>query len=67
MPREKGKRFLVVRYDVTGWSEHEINNLAGEAIVQGEANKEDPERYHRDAASVTASVEDDAGYKVRDV
>jgi hypothetical protein len=36
-------QILIVAYDVTGLTEDEIDYLAGEAIVQGEASDADPE------------------------
>lgn len=67
MSRAKGKRFLVVRYDVTGWPTNEVDSLGLEAIVQGECNKDEPEHWHRSSENVTAHVEDSTGRKVRDV
>jgi hypothetical protein len=34
------RKLLIVRFDVTGWPEHEIAALAMEAAVQGEASDE---------------------------
>ncbi len=46
----EGTVWLVVRYDVTGFTPAQIDALAGEAVVQGEENDEPiGGAYHPDA------------------
>jgi len=43
-------QFLTVRYDVTDWTDNQIDALTGEAIVQAEASDDHP------TCEVTTSV-----------
>lgn len=37
------RRYLTVRFDVTGWTDAEVDALAGEVLVQGERSDEHPD------------------------
>ena len=62
-PPTGDRKFLVVRFDVTGWPEHEVAALGMEASVQGEASDEytegEPGTGHRGVEAQDERVVDD--------
>lgn len=61
------RKFLVVRYDVTGWRQDQIDYLAGEAVTQGEASEGHPSCVTAVAEEEMEKAEEVEGYTYRAV